>query len=282
MKSSLFCRRYRITTITLRTSSATAIDQSHTTHRIFRHLLRQKRWLWTVCRPVCHNFHSFSRDLASSPDLNFCFCFNQNKGHVFRKLSQAWSIRLSSLQTKTRNYDLCRNNQSNDFVCSELSWSWSNICGEWKLILTLLRKSSRDGKREHFRDIIMSWGVTFQVPVASLCSYSTTVRYCSMYKFWNPSTFLNKHLIFLRSLKEIFGGNPVKISDCRALGHGVKESKQQQQKKVYQLRLQPIPSPGIHSLSHSLESQPVFGFPVHRNWAFSLWILDNLLYQLGW
>lgn len=170
MKSSLFCRRYRITTITLRTSSATAIDQSHTTHRIFRHLLRQKRWLWTVCRPVCHDFHSFSRDLASSPDLNFCFCFNQNKGHVFRKLSQAWSIRLWSLHTKTRNYDLCRNNQSNDFVCSELSWSWSNICGEWKLILTLLRKSFRDGKREHFRDIIMSRGVTFQVPVASLCS----------------------------------------------------------------------------------------------------------------
>lgn len=79
-----------------------------------------------------------------------------------------------------------------------------------------------------------------------------------MYKFWNPSTFLNKHLIFLSSLKEIFGGNPVKISDCRAFGHSVKESKQQQQKKVYQLRLQPIPSPGIHSLSYSLESQPVF------------------------
>lgn len=136
MKSSLFCRRYRITTITLRTSSATAIDQSHTTHRIFRHLLRQKRWLWTVCRPVCHDFHSFSRDLASSPDLNFCFCFNQNKGHVFRKLSRAWSIRLWSLQTKTRNYDLYRNNQSNDFVCFEAeatfveseSWFWP-YCG---------------------------------------------------------------------------------------------------------------------------------------------------------
>lgn len=79
MKSSLFCRRYRITTITLRTSSATAIDQSHATHRIFRHMLRQKRWLWTVCRPVCHDFHSFSRDLASSPDLNFCFALTKTK-----------------------------------------------------------------------------------------------------------------------------------------------------------------------------------------------------------
>ena len=29
-------------------------------------------------------------------------------------------------------------------------------------------------------------------------------------------TFLNKHLMFLRSLKEPFGGNSVKISDCRA------------------------------------------------------------------
>ena len=33
---------------------------------------------------------------------------------------------------------------------------------------------------------------------------------------WDGLTFLNKHLMFLRSLKEPFGGNSVKISDCRA------------------------------------------------------------------
>ena len=52
---------------------------------------------------------------------------------------------------------------------------------------------------------------------------SSTERCCSMHKLsllkkqikvWNRFTFLIKHLIFLRSLKEGFGGNSVKISDC--------------------------------------------------------------------
>ena len=33
--------------------------------------------------------------------------------------------------------------------------------------------------------------------------------------FWNRLTFLNKHLILLRCLKEPFGGSWVKIFDCR-------------------------------------------------------------------
>ena len=34
--------------------------------------------------------------------------------------------------------------------------------------------------------------------------------------FWNRFTFLNKHLIFLNSLKESFSGILVNISNCRA------------------------------------------------------------------
>ena len=38
--------------------------------------------------------------------------------------------------------------------------------------------------------------------------------------FWNHSTFLKKHQILSRRLKESFSGNSVKISDCRApAGH---------------------------------------------------------------
>ena len=38
--------------------------------------------------------------------------------------------------------------------------------------------------------------------------------------FWNRSTFLKKHQILLRRLKESFSENSVKISDCRAAaGH---------------------------------------------------------------
>ena len=52
---------------------------------------------------------------------------------------------------------------------------------------------------------------------------TSTERCCSMHKLsllkkqikvWNRFTFLIKHLIFLRSLKERFGWNSVKISDC--------------------------------------------------------------------
>ena len=74
---------------------------------------------------------------------------------------------------------------------------------------------------------------------------STTERYCivlklgefvhrkTKLKFWNRLTFLNKHLIFLRSFKQHFGGKSVKISDhrafslfgtmpgCRAFSHSV-------------------------------------------------------------
>ena len=35
--------------------------------------------------------------------------------------------------------------------------------------------------------------------------------------FWSRFAFLNKHLIFLRSLKEPFGGILANISNCRAL-----------------------------------------------------------------
>ena len=38
--------------------------------------------------------------------------------------------------------------------------------------------------------------------------------------FWNRSTFLKKHQIQSRRLKESFSGNSVRISDCRAAaGH---------------------------------------------------------------
>ena len=54
---------------------------------------------------------------------------------------------------------------------------------------------------------------------------SSTEPCCSMHKLsllkkqikvWNRFTSLIKHVIFLRSLKERFGGNSVKISDCRS------------------------------------------------------------------
>ena len=39
------------------------------------------------------------------------------------------------------------------------------------------------------------------------------------HNFWNRSTFLKKHQISSRSLKEYFSGNSVKISDSQQLGH---------------------------------------------------------------
>ena len=52
--------------------------------------------------------------------------------------------------------------------------------------------------------------VLVQAPIRSV---STTEQ---IY-FWNRLTFLNKHLIFLRSLKEPFRGKSAKISDFRRL-----------------------------------------------------------------
>ena len=48
----------------------------------------------------------------------------------------------------------------------------------------------------------------------AILKYAQARRICSLKKkvnFWNRLTFLNKHLLFLRSLKGPFGGNSVKL-----------------------------------------------------------------------
>ena len=55
----------------------------------------------------------------------------------------------------------------------------------------------------------------------AILQYAQARRICQLknqINFWNRLTCLNKHLIFLRSLKEPFGGNSVKIFDSRAFG----------------------------------------------------------------
>ena len=84
--------------------------------------------------------------------------------------------------------------------CSGLFWSFTAV-SSWSL--------------RWFRFVRFSCFITlFRVLVHALIrSVSTTEQ---IY-FWNRLKFLNKHLIFLRSLKEPFRGKSVKISDFRRL-----------------------------------------------------------------
>ena len=48
---------------------------------------------------------------------------------------------------------------------------------------------------------------------------SETCHLKKQIKFWNRMTFQNRFLVFLGNLKEPFGRNPTKISDCEGLSH---------------------------------------------------------------
>ena len=87
------------------------------------------------------------------------------------------------------------------------------------LLQNLLEIAKLHTNKVYFCDPVVNWTTTWR---CLEIIYTQTRRTCHLKKqinFWNLMTFLNRFLVFLGNLKEPFGRNPTKISDCEGLSH---------------------------------------------------------------
>ena len=62
------------------------------------------------------------------------------------------------------------------------------------------------------------WTLQYRATTEQYCSVHQPRELKNQFNVWNRLTFVNKHFIFSRSLKEPSSGNCVKTFDCRVFG----------------------------------------------------------------